>query len=62
MQVQEVALKWSKEWLCRCVAFQCVGALCKEGHVVHRQYRPFEETPPKVSAKVAVLKCYGGCK
>lgn len=30
MQMQEGALKWSKGRVCRCVAFECVGALGKQ--------------------------------
>lgn len=39
VQMQEVALKWSKGWLCRCVAFECVGALGKQGGGADEQFR-----------------------
>lgn len=39
VQMQEVALKWSEGWLCRCVAFECVGALGKQGGGTGEQFR-----------------------
>lgn len=39
MQMQEVALKWSKRWVYRCVAFECVVALGKLGDVADEQFK-----------------------
>ena len=56
VQMQEAAPKRSKGWVCRCVAFECVGALCKEGDVTDGWFRLLEEPLPKVSAKLVLLK------
>lgn len=56
VQMQEVALKWSKGLVCRCVVFECVGALGKQWDVTDKQFRCLKSHCQTIFKKMVLLK------